>query len=115
MENGVTWWVMSMMRASGAIPTITALQMATASLAVPKSVMKTIVGRKELWAAADSFCAGDFEQAATRVIASSRTTNERGREIIYFFSEPSGKKVYRKAQRKVLKLPRAGRLPAHWI
>src|SRR6266404_9243190 len=35
---------MSMMRASGAMLTITALQMATASLAAPKSVMKTIVG-----------------------------------------------------------------------
>src|SRR5271155_338447 len=36
---------MSMMRASGAIPIITALQIATASFAVPKSVIKTIVGR----------------------------------------------------------------------
>src|SRR5215472_14365090 len=35
---------MSMMRASGAMPTITALQMATASLATPKSLMKTMVG-----------------------------------------------------------------------
>src|SRR5205814_468468 len=33
-----------MMRASGAMLTITALQMATASLAAPKSVMKTMVG-----------------------------------------------------------------------
>src|SRR5580693_4680265 len=40
---------MSMIRASGAIPTITALHIATASLAVPKSVMKTIV-------ACDGFC-----------------------------------------------------------
>ena len=36
---------MSMIRASGSIPRITALQIATASFAVPKSVMKTIVGR----------------------------------------------------------------------
>ena len=47
MENGVTWWVISIIRTSGAILTITALQIATASLAAPKSVMKTIVG----WAA----------------------------------------------------------------
>ena len=36
---------MSIKRASGAIPTITALHIATASLAVPKSVINTIVGR----------------------------------------------------------------------
>src|SRR5579859_31645 len=36
---------MSMTRVSGAIPAMTALQMATASFAVPKSVMKTIVDR----------------------------------------------------------------------
>src|ERR1700745_937318 len=35
---------MSMMRASGAMPMITALQMATASFALPKSVMNTIDG-----------------------------------------------------------------------
>src|SRR5262245_25647581 len=35
---------MSMMRASGAIPAMTARQIAAASLAVPKSVMKTMVG-----------------------------------------------------------------------
>ncbi len=34
-----------MMRALGAMPIMTALQIATASLAVPKSVMKTIAGR----------------------------------------------------------------------
>jgi hypothetical protein len=45
IENGVTWWVMSMIRTSGTIPIITALQMATASFAVPNSVMKTIVER----------------------------------------------------------------------
>ena len=43
MENGVTWCVMSMMRASGAMPTMTALQMATESFAAPKSVMNTMV------------------------------------------------------------------------
>ncbi len=41
---------MSMIRTSGTIPIITALQMATASFAVPKSVMKTIVGRAGLLA-----------------------------------------------------------------
>src|SRR5713226_8868741 len=46
---------MSMMRTSGMMPMITALQMATASLAVPKSVMKTIVGR-----AADLFAASSL-------------------------------------------------------
>src|SRR6267154_1163935 len=35
---------MSMMRTSGAMPMITARQMATASFAVPKSVMKTMAG-----------------------------------------------------------------------
>src|SRR5260221_1046290 len=45
MEYGVTWCVMSRIRTSGAIPNITALQMATASLAVPKSVMNTSTGR----------------------------------------------------------------------
>jgi hypothetical protein len=33
-----------MIRTFGTIPTITALQIATASFAVPKSVIKTIVG-----------------------------------------------------------------------
>src|SRR5271154_4470365 len=43
---------MSIMRASGAMPIITALQIATASFAVPKSVMKTIVGRAAVFFAA---------------------------------------------------------------
>ena len=38
--------MMFIMRASGAMPIITALQIATASLAVPKSVMKTMAGRE---------------------------------------------------------------------
>src|SRR6202453_2933758 len=45
---------MSMMRASGAMPIITALQIATASFAVPKSVIKTIVGRAAGFFAAPS-------------------------------------------------------------
>jgi len=44
-----------MIRASGAILMITALQIATASFAVPKSVMKTITGCR-----AGSFCASRF-------------------------------------------------------
>src|SRR6266568_4168916 len=67
---------MSMTRASGAMPTITALQMAAASLAVPKSVIKTMVGRA-------TTCAGDLEHAApSRASASSGTRNIRVREII---------------------------------
>src|SRR5580692_1643241 len=47
---------MSMMRASGAMPTITALQIATASLATPKSVIKTMVGRVADFLAESSGC-----------------------------------------------------------
>ncbi len=77
---------MSMMRASGAMLSMTALQMATASLAVPKSVMKTMVGRApdgERDVEAESFRLGAFEQAAPiRASASSSKTNGRRREII---------------------------------
>src|SRR5216684_6167745 len=67
---------MSMTRASGAMPTITALQMAAASLAVPKSVTKTMVERA-------TTCTGDLEHAApSRASANSGTTNIRIREII---------------------------------
>src|SRR5437763_3945868 len=52
---------MSMMRASGAIPVITALQIATASLAAPKSLMKTMVGLRDRLAAV-SRGAGAFAQ-----------------------------------------------------
>jgi hypothetical protein len=75
-----------MMRASGAMPTITALQMATASLAVPKSVMKTMVERApdgERDEEAASFGDGVFEQAAQiSASTSSSRTNGRRREII---------------------------------
>ena len=43
MENGVTWWVRSTMRSSGAMEYITPLQRATESSTTPKSVMKTTV------------------------------------------------------------------------
>src|SRR6266700_411939 len=73
---------MSMIRASGAMPRMTALQMATASLAVPKSVMKTMVGRvpdRETEAASLRV----LEQAALiRASTSSRRANKRMREII---------------------------------
>src|SRR6478672_10127163 len=61
--------------------------MATASLAVPKSVMKTIVGRalEESWAAeADSFGVGGWEQAAARKkIASVAMAERRTGGIIF--------------------------------
>src|SRR5271155_5393394 len=44
MGNGVTWWVRSTIRNSGAMEYITPLQMATESSIVPKSVMNTTVG-----------------------------------------------------------------------
>src|ERR1700674_4188715 len=100
---------MSKMRASGAMPTMTALQMATASLAVPKSVMKTMVGRApdgERDVEAESFRPGVFEQAApSRTSASGSKTNGRRREII-ILPWSWKKKVYRKAPRKVGKSPR---------
>src|SRR5713226_829844 len=73
-----------MMRASGAMPSMTALQMATASLAVPKSVIKTMVGRAlDAEREAESFGGGVFEQAApNRASASSEKTSRRTREII---------------------------------
>src|SRR5260370_31317610 len=52
---------MSMMRASGAMPMITARQMATASFAVPKSVMNTIAGFRVAVAVA-SFGVGALAQ-----------------------------------------------------
>src|SRR6266853_5520529 len=73
---------MSMIRASGAMPSMTAVQMATASLAVPKSVMKTMVGRvpdRETEAASLRV----LEQAELiRASTSSRRANKRMREII---------------------------------
>src|SRR6266571_5211703 len=77
---------MSMMCASGAMPRITALQMATASLAVPKSVMKTIVGCPPgcPGACTEFLCAGDFEQAAaSRAQANHGKMRRRKGEIIH--------------------------------
>src|SRR5580658_2525124 len=59
---------MSMMRASGAMPIITALQIATASFAVPKSVINTIVGRAAGFFGASSGgfpCPAQPEKAST--------------------------------------------------
>src|SRR6266478_3134592 len=53
---------MSMIRTSGAMPAITALQIATASFAVPKSVIKTIVGLRAAVAAEASLGTGAFAQ-----------------------------------------------------
>src|SRR6266436_4269580 len=52
---------MSMRRTFGAMPTITARQMATESFAVPKSVINTITGLLA-GAAVASFAAGTFAQ-----------------------------------------------------
>src|SRR5215471_21494849 len=69
---------MSRMRASGAMPTITALQIATASLAVPKSVMKTIAGCEAAPGIRDEFLsAGELEQAAAKTTAPSKDKNNR--------------------------------------
>src|SRR5579884_3254594 len=69
---------MSMMRASGAMPAITALQMATESLAVPKSVMKAMTG----WCGAAigdgaSLTAGGLLHAARKSQVRSRETGLR--------------------------------------
>src|SRR5258705_8623557 len=59
---------MSMIRMSAAIPPITALQIATASLAVPKSVMKTNSGRATARCPAPPwpfFAGSDLEHAAS--------------------------------------------------
>src|ERR1700722_2323301 len=84
MENGVTWWVMSVRRTSGAMLKMTARQMATASFAVPKSVMKTIVGREAEagCAVASSFCAGCEQAAQHRIRTSRPAAVRRVREII---------------------------------
>src|SRR5205807_6948675 len=75
---------MSIMRASGAMLSMTALQMATASLALPKSVMKTMMGRVlELPGAPGSPCEGDFEQAAlVRASTNRDRQSKRMRESI---------------------------------
>src|ERR1700737_1149048 len=108
---------MSMTRAAGAMPTMTALQMATASLAVPKSVMKTMVGRAadgEREEEAESFCDGVFEQAAPIRASASSKTNRRRREII-ILPWSWKKKVYRKGKRKVRKSPRPAWFLMDWI
>ena len=71
---------MSKIRASGAMLTITALQIATASFAVPKSLRKTIAGRAA--AVADGFCAsGGAQETAS---AAARRTS-RGKRFLWRF------------------------------
>src|SRR5579863_8590929 len=75
---------MSINRASGAIPTITALQTATASLAAPKSVMNTIVGRAPTPACPNvPLPAGDFLHAQQKKVpARNKITKNRVRKAI---------------------------------
>src|ERR1700730_13796556 len=77
---------MSVSRTSDAIPKITARQMATASLEVPKSIRKTIVGRDgeaDGAPASASFWEGAWEHAAPKIRrASVGTADKRGHEII---------------------------------
>src|ERR1700742_3675275 len=76
---------MSVSRTSGAIPHITARHMATASFAVPKSVMKTIVGRAaEVGAAAGAagFGAGCEHPPIPRANKSDNATSKRTRTFI---------------------------------
>jgi hypothetical protein len=85
IEKGVTWCVMSVSRTSGAIPQMTARQMATASFAVPKSVMKTIVGRAvEVGAAAGAagFGAGCEHPQIPTTSKSDSATSDRVLTII---------------------------------
>src|ERR1700719_700582 len=107
---------MSMTRAAGAMPAITALQMATASLAVPKSVMKTMVGRAPDGEReeAESFCDGVFEHAAPIRASTSSKTNRLRRELIVL-PWSWKKKVYRKGKRKVRKSPCPAWFLMDWI
>src|ERR1700722_12471425 len=76
---------MSVSRTSGAIPQITARQMATASFAVPKSVMKTIVGRAvEVGgvAGAVGFAAGCEHPQIPTTKKSDNATSKRTRTLI---------------------------------
>src|SRR6266478_1003972 len=63
-----------MIRASGAMLVMTALQMATESFVVPKSVMKTMVGR-----AAVSLCAGCLEQDTQQMAKDTERNNPKRR------------------------------------
>jgi len=73
---------MSAMRASGAMAAMTALQIATASLAVPKSLMKTMEGLRGV-ACTNSLGAGGEAHAAARAATSkARTMRLRDRTDI---------------------------------
>ena len=77
---------MSISRASGAIRMITALQIATASFAVPKSVMNTIVGRSApVIFSALSSAALVPHPAQARATATNTTPNRDRCEVNNFF------------------------------
>src|SRR5271168_1131294 len=123
---------MSMMRMSGSIPSITALQSATASFAVPKSVMNTRVGRCVVAAPEvdvawllEVFSAGACAQAAQSAQTSASTLIQdcvaqrffslRRRRII---SSPGYRGIIHNANRNLFlraaftpSLRRAGALP----
>src|SRR5690242_13432812 len=96
---------MSAIRASGAIPAITALQMATASLAVPKSVIKTMVGlRGVAWT--NSLGAGGEAQPA-KIATTSREKNARRRDksdieapFLIYHTSISGSRSKRRIKRR---------------
>src|SRR5690348_15900162 len=73
-----------MSRASGAMLTMTALQIATASLDVPKSVINTMIDLAEVPAGPGApFSAGDFPHPQqTRAPAKSKTVKSRIRALI---------------------------------
>ena len=71
-----------MILTSGAIPYMTARQMAAASLAVPKSVMNTIVGRGDA-ACAEGGVAAWREQAAAQTLTNNIAASLYLRERIF--------------------------------
>jgi hypothetical protein len=71
------------MRASGKIPSITALQIATASFAVPKSVMNTMVGRAAAEVAALCASAGDLAQPVRPMPATATTAKTQMRNRLF--------------------------------
>src|SRR5713101_5235401 len=68
---------MSMIWAPGAMEEMTALQMATESLAVPKSVRKTMKGRGAGEEAESDFCAGWREQAQAKKTARNKKSEKK--------------------------------------
>src|SRR5580658_1999353 len=105
---------MSMMRASGAIPIITALQIATASFAVPKSVMKTIVGRVAVFFAASSEWFAWPPQPADASTAKSKIAGAQERLRKNCTGSPSGalcENISHSGIRWAANITHAGRMP----